>query len=227
MPIISFANTKGGSGKSTAALLLATELAELTTVTIIDADPRRPIIDWAHKAEIPGEGRLRAIDSGGERVIQDEIERAARETQFVIVDLEGSASRLAGFAIGESDLTVIPSQEQYQDAQAAVETLAEIRREGRARRRDILAAVLFTRTKVVAKHRTHRHMQNQIRAIEGLEVLPVELVERDAFSAIFASGGGLRQLDPREVSGIDKAIANAEHYAQAVVDLLSKGSTDD
>lgn len=225
MPIISFANTKGGSGKSTAALLLATELAELVSVTIIDADPRRPIIDWSQKAELPGAGRLKVLDSGGERTIQDEIERAAQEAQFVIVDLEGSASRLAGFAIGESDLVIIPSQEQYQDAQAAVETLAEIRREGRARRRDIMAAVLFTRTKVVAKHRTHRHIQEQIRSIEGLGVLPVELVERDAFSAIFAAGGGLRQLNPKEVSGIDKAVGNAQAYAQGVIDLLSQGET--
>jgi chromosome partitioning protein len=224
MPIISFANTKGGSGKSTAALLLACELAELTTVTIIDADPRRPIIDWSMKADVPGQSRLIVTNSAGERAIQDEIESASQTSQFVIVDLEGSASRLAGFAISQSDLVLIPTQEQYQDAQAAVETLAEIRLEGRARRRKITAAVVFTRTKVVAKHRTHRHMQAQLRAIDGLEVLPVELVERDAFSAIFASGGGLRQLDPKSVSSIDKAIANAQAYAQAVVDILSQGA---
>ncbi len=40
MPVIAFANPKGGSGKSTSALLLATELAvKGASVTIIDADP--------------------------------------------------------------------------------------------------------------------------------------------------------------------------------------------
>lgn len=220
MPVISFANTKGGSGKSTSALLLACELAEGATVTLVDADPRRPLVQWAALAPLPGEGRLTIVDSGGERSIQDEIEEAAADSQFVIVDLEGSASRLAGFAISESDLVIIPSQEQYQDAQAAVETLAEIRREGRARKRDIPTAILFTRTKAAVKHRTHRHVASQLRGIDGLRIFDVELVERDAFSSIFASGGGLRQLDPKAVNGIDKALTNAGAYAQAVIDML-------
>ncbi len=42
MPVISFANPKGGAGKTTSALLLATELAARgAAVTIIDADPER------------------------------------------------------------------------------------------------------------------------------------------------------------------------------------------
>ncbi|WP_375661746.1 AAA family ATPase, partial [Bartonella sp. CR127HXZ] len=51
MPVISFANSKGGSGKTTAALLLACELAHAKPVTIIDADPRHPITTWS---ELPG-----------------------------------------------------------------------------------------------------------------------------------------------------------------------------
>ncbi len=47
MPVIAFANPKGGSGKSTSALLLATELAvKGASVTIIDADPERWISQW-------------------------------------------------------------------------------------------------------------------------------------------------------------------------------------
>src|SRR3546814_15159293 len=41
MPVISFANAKGGAGKTTAALLLATELARHgLRVAIIDCDPQ-------------------------------------------------------------------------------------------------------------------------------------------------------------------------------------------
>ena len=47
MPVISFANPKGGAGKTTTALLLATELAEKGAhVTIIDADPEKWISGW-------------------------------------------------------------------------------------------------------------------------------------------------------------------------------------
>ena len=48
MAVIAFANPKGGAGKSTAALVLATELAiSGAQVTIIDADPNWPIHDWS------------------------------------------------------------------------------------------------------------------------------------------------------------------------------------
>ena len=54
MPIIVFASSKGGAGKSTSAVLLATALAEGgATITLIDADPNRPVSKWATRAEIP------------------------------------------------------------------------------------------------------------------------------------------------------------------------------
>ena len=45
--MIAVSNPKGGSGKSTTTLVLATHLAHLgASVCIIDADPNRPILDW-------------------------------------------------------------------------------------------------------------------------------------------------------------------------------------
>ena len=42
MPVIVFATPKGGAGKTTSALLLASELAARgATVAIIDADPEK------------------------------------------------------------------------------------------------------------------------------------------------------------------------------------------
>jgi len=47
MPIIAMSNPKGGAGKSTTALLLATYLAERgAKVCVLDADPNQPILDW-------------------------------------------------------------------------------------------------------------------------------------------------------------------------------------
>ena len=46
MPTIVFVSPKGGVGKTTSALLLATQLANLYDVTVIDADPNRPIKAW-------------------------------------------------------------------------------------------------------------------------------------------------------------------------------------
>jgi len=44
MPCIAMCSPKGGAGKSTATVILATTLAAKgTTITIIDADPNRPV----------------------------------------------------------------------------------------------------------------------------------------------------------------------------------------
>ena len=52
MPVIAFSSPKGGAGKTTAATVLATVLAERgATVTIIDADPNKNVVDWA---KLPG-----------------------------------------------------------------------------------------------------------------------------------------------------------------------------
>jgi chromosome partitioning protein len=47
MPVIVVANPKGGAGKSTLSLVLGTALASQgASVTLIDCDPNRPIVDW-------------------------------------------------------------------------------------------------------------------------------------------------------------------------------------
>src|ERR1700722_19377061 len=54
MPTIVFASPKGGGGKSTAAVRLATELAGFGVgVTMIDADPNKPLSQWAKRPGKP------------------------------------------------------------------------------------------------------------------------------------------------------------------------------
>ena len=82
---------KGGAGKTTSALVLASQLARVSEVTVIDADPNRPIATWAKGPNTPA--RLTVVDDADEENIIDKIEDAAGKTPFVIVDLEGTASK--------------------------------------------------------------------------------------------------------------------------------------
>ena len=225
MPIISFASSKGGAGKTTSAIVLGTELAASgTTVIMLDADPAARLENWSTLANLPV--NITAVKSKGEKYILDEIEESATKAAFVLIDLEGSASRLGSYAIGESDLVIIPSGEEQQDADASVETLAEVTREGRTRRRDISAAILLCRTNAAVKSRLEKHIQMQLKTVAP--VFDVQLHRRTAFSALHNVGAGLRQMDPAEFNGIDKAIANAQSFAAEVIDRLDrKGTTQD
>jgi chromosome partitioning protein len=88
MPTIAMVTPKGGAGKSTSAVILGSELARRgAAVTLIDADPNKPLSDWAKQPGRPE--NLTVLAEVTEENIIEEIEGAAQKTPFVIVDLEG------------------------------------------------------------------------------------------------------------------------------------------
>lgn len=218
MPVIAFANSKGGSGKTTSALLLAQALAAHRPTTLIDADPRHPITTWAEKPGKPD--ALTVVTNASEKTILDEIEAAAARDPFVIIDLEGTASRLMSYAISQADMVVIPMKEQQQDALAALDVIQEIHRDMKATRRKIPYAVLFTQSRAAVKSRTARHIAAQFRENEQIDTFATEIHERDAFAAMFSIGGTVADMSPKRVNGLDKALENIEAFRIEVITRL-------
>ena len=223
MPVITFANPKGGAGKTTSALLLATELAGRgASVAVIDADPERWISAWG---ALPGRPASLTIDSGvTEDSIVDLIEAAQARAQFVVVDLEGTASLTVAHAIGMADLVVIPTQGASMDARGAAKTIRLIRTQARLARRDIAHAVLLTRTSAAVTSRALRHVRDQL-AEAGTPVFATEIVDRAAYRDLMDYGGTLAGLDPALVSNLDRARANAHAFAAVVVARLKAAAT--
>jgi chromosome partitioning protein len=218
MPVISFANPKGGAGKTTSALLLASELASKgARLTIIDADPEKWITQWGR---LPGKPEnVEIISEVGEDTIVDQIETAAREAQFVIVDLEGTASLMVANAIGMSDLVVIPTQGASMDAKGAAKTIRLIKNQERMTRRSIAHGILLTRTSAAVTSRALKNVREQLDQA-GIPVLSTSIVERAAYRDILDYGGLLSDLDPKQVSNLDKAIDNAKDFAGEILAAL-------
>ena len=218
MPTIVFASPKGGAGKSTSAVVLAAELARKgAAVTIIDADPNRPVSHWARRPGRPD--NIAVISSASEATIIDEIEDAATRTPFVIVDLEGTASMTVAYAISRADLVIVPTQGSQLDAAEAAKAIKLIRQQERAFGRRIPYAVLFTRTSSAIRPRTLQHIQDEF-AQHGVTSFATQMHEREAFRAIFSFGGTLEGLDPRQVSNRAAAIANARAFTAEAVGML-------
>lgn len=218
MPTISFANPKGGAGKTTSALLLASGLAAKgAQVAIIDADPERWISQWG---TLPGKpANIAIISDVTEETIVDYIESAAESAQFVIVDLEGTASLMVANAIGMSDLVVIPAQGASMDAKGAAKTIKLIRNQERMARRTIPHGVLLTRTSAAVTSRALRNVREQLDKA-GIDVFRTAIVERAAYKDIFDYGGLLSDLDPSQVSNLEKAQENARAFAGEVLAKL-------
>jgi len=216
MPIISFANPKGGAGKTTSALILATQLAEHgAKVAIIDADPEQ----WASLDGKPS--NISLVGGVTEDTIVDAIEDQSRICQFVIIDLEGTASLMVANAIGMSDLVLIPIQGSSMDARGGAKTIRLLKNQSKMARRVIPHRVVFTRTSAAVRSRALKNVQSQLEA-NGIEVCRTHIVERAAFRDLFDFGGTLTTLDDTRVSNIDKAIVNASNFAGEVVSILKK-----
>ncbi|HME84483.1 MAG TPA: AAA family ATPase, partial [Roseiarcus sp.] len=82
MAIISICSPKGGVGKTTAATLIATTLAERGAgVIVIDADPNKSVVDWARLPGVPA--NLKVLESTDENEIVRMIDASAAEADFV------------------------------------------------------------------------------------------------------------------------------------------------
>jgi len=218
MPTIAFVSPKGGVGKTTSAFLFATAIAKIYDVTVIDADPNHPIQTWAQGGNTPP--RLTIISDADEDTIIERIEDAAATTPFVIVDLEGTASKTVIYAISQADFVVIPTQGSQLDANEASRAIRVVLQSGKMTGKVKPYAVLLTRTNSSIRTRGLAHIQNGL-IDAGIPVLQTELNERDAFKAVFSFRQTLDGLDPAEVPNLDKAKLNVLSFAQEVFERLA------
>lgn len=224
MPVICAANPKGGAGKSTTILAIATAIAQQGgTVTIIDADPNKPITDWRTG---PSKLPLKVISDATEANIRDLINTAAAEAQFVFVDLEGTASRLASRAIIRADLTLIPLGGSALDAKQAARAVGLVRESEEDIGRKINFTLAFNRTSPPPFiRRIEREITTQMLENE-LPVLKTHLYRREAYNAMFMERTSLFELDRAKVNGLEAAIDNALQLTEEVLDVLKTNMTE-
>lgn len=218
MPTIVVASPKGGSGKSTTAVLLGTELAHAgAEIVLFDCDPNRSLTLWAERGTLPDRITVRSDISEAE--IVKAIKGHDKDGRIVIVDLEGVASRLVSRAISQADLVITPMRATMLDATVGVRALQLIQEEEEALDRAISHAVVFTMTRAV-RSKQHTGIEGSLTG-QGVDLIEPALMERAAFSALFEFGGDLRSMPPQ--GNMAGAIENAQGFAHAVYTRLVKG----
>jgi chromosome partitioning protein len=218
MAVITFANAKGGAGKTTAALILSTELARQGhRVVVLDADPQRWITSWA---EVSGHiANLTVISHITPGSLECHIREMKDEADYIVIDLAGAKDQIVALALAISDQVLIPVQGCAMDARGAAQILELIRQiEDRSKQR-INHSVVLTRVNSLVTTRALQTIKAML-AERGVSVLDTPIVERAAYREIFDCGGTLQTMDPARVSNLDKARENAFALAKEVQALL-------
>lgn len=221
MAVIVFASSKGGVGKTTAALTLASVIAHHDTeVVMLDCDPNGPLRQWATEwPELVPKG-LHVL-APSPKDLPNAIDSAAGRVPLVIVDLEGTKGIEVNVGMGRADLALVPMQSSQLDANQAANVVSLIQHQAEVFKRPIPYRVFFSRTSAAIHTRTERALEAELLSA-GLPAMKSRLIEREAFRLPFRIGGTIYNLDRRDIKNPKPAIADAEGFAGEIQDILEE-----
>ncbi len=141
MPVLAMLNQKGGVGKTTLSVHLASALASDSRVLLIDADPQHSALDWAAQSDDTGTFTIIGLPKP---ILHREIANLSKGYDWVIIDGPPRVNELARSAIAASDLVLIPVQPSPFDVWAAKD-IVDIVRECEITRPQIQSRFLINR----------------------------------------------------------------------------------
>ncbi|ECG9331087.1 AAA family ATPase [Salmonella enterica subsp. enterica] len=138
MKVISFLNPKGGSGKTTSAINIATCIARNNKVAVIDTDPQQSLANW-NKAE---KANFDVFTITSEKDVYT-IRKELTDYPYVIIDGAGALSVITAAAVMVSDLVIIPVTPSPLDFSASGAVISVL--EAQAYNRPVECRFLITR----------------------------------------------------------------------------------
>ncbi|HVZ07054.1 ParA family partition ATPase [Rhodopila sp.] len=187
--VITVAQQKGGTGKTTLAANLGAALAADRRVALLDIDPQRSLTRWSglRPAKMP---RLDLSEAAGWR-LGAELDRLKSTHDVVVIDSPPQIDTDARLAIRGADIVLIPVQPSPPDLWAAEGTLKLAAAEKRR------CAVVLNR--LPAAGRLRESVIAQLRE-SGHALLNATIGNRTGFASAFAAGMGVTEAAPRSIA---------------------------
>ncbi|MFK8250992.1 ParA family partition ATPase [Ancylobacter terrae] len=201
--IITIAQQKGGSGKTTLAAHIAVALANGQRVAVLDCDPQGSLGRWFEaREETLGEDStgldFRTASGWGAR---REARSLARDYDMVVIDTPPKSDIESRPAIEIADLVVVPVQPTPVDLWATAPTLEMIAKEG--------TAALLVINRAAARAGLTEEISEAIRAL-GHPAAQTRLGSRVAFAASMGEGRTVTETEPGSKGAEEVAALAAE-----------------
>jgi chromosome partitioning protein len=205
--IVSLLNQKGGVGKTTLAVHLATALVlRGRRVLLVDADPQGSALDWAASRQ----GVLLVPVVGlPTKTLHKEIQAHVRNYDDIVIDGPPRVNELARAAILAADIVLIPVQPSPYDVWAAKE-IVELLSEASVFKETQKSAFIISRK--IVNTVIGRDVVDALASYE-LPVLVTTVGQRVAFAESAVQGQTVMEIDPtsaasQEIGGVvDEVLA--------------------
>lgn len=191
--VVSFASTKGGVGKTSLVMALATDLRRRgRSVLLLDCDPNRHLAEWVRRR---GDDGVRALEDITEANVRQTVQAEAPRYDATLIDLAGFGNLTMLYAFSVSDAVLIPTQQSFMDVKETVRTFRVVSDSVGVLRHTPACSVVVVRTQAAIQSRVDRHAHEQL-AEHGVPVFRTELIERSLLKEMTYTGRGPGEVDP-------------------------------